>query len=78
MTVLDFLLDVLVKEHSCSRDEVGPDARFVDDLGLDSLDLVEVRMSCEERYRLELDDDDLEPFPTVGEWANFIQGKISS
>jgi len=56
---------------------VTPEAKFVDDLGADSLDLVELVMALEEEYNMEISDEDAEKILTVGDAIEYIQGHVA-
>ena len=55
-----------------SEDEITPDSSFIEDLGADSLDLVELIMSMEDKFGLEIADEDAESIVTVQDAINFI------
>ena len=59
-------------------DEITPDSSFIEDLGADSLDLVELIMSMEDEFELEISDEDAENIITVQDAVNFIQKSIES
>ena len=59
-------------------EQVVPEARFADDLGADSLDLVEIVMSCEERFDIEIPNQRTSEFKTVAEAVRFIAGKVAA
>ena len=74
-------VDERVKEIICDNlgvrpDEVTPDASFVDDLGADSLDTVELVMAFEEEFGLEIPDEDAEKITTVGDAVRYIKEKV--
>ena len=74
---------VKVKEMVASHlgravDEITPDSSFIEDLGADSLDLVELIMSMEDEFELEISDEDAENIITVQDAVNFIQKSIES
>ncbi|MBF8306063.1 MAG: acpP, partial [Acidobacteria bacterium] len=58
------------------EDEVVPDAKFVDDLGADSLDTVELVMAFEEAFDIEIPDEDAEKILTVGKAIDYIKEKM--
>ena len=58
-------------------EEVTPQASFIEDLGADSLDIVELIMALEEEYDLEIPDEDAEKIQTVDDVTKYIQGKQS-
>jgi acyl carrier protein len=66
---------IIVEQLGVNESEVKPEAKFVDDLGADSLDLVELVMALEEEYNMEISDEDAEKILTVGDAINYIKGK---
>jgi len=66
---------VVVEQLEVSEDEVTPEASFVDDLGADSLDTVELIMAFEEEFDLEIPDEDAEKIATVADAVNYIESK---
>ncbi len=77
-------MDVFEKVVEVVRDQLGVDAEkviekasFVDDLGADSLDIVELVMAFEEKFDLEIPDEDAEMITTVGAAVSYIKSKVS-
>jgi acyl carrier protein len=68
----DRLKKIIAEQLSVSEDEVTPEANFIDDLNADSLDLVELIMSLEEQFGLQISDEDAEKLTTVGEAVDYI------
>ncbi|HEX9880808.1 MAG TPA: acyl carrier protein [Candidatus Binatia bacterium] len=71
-------VDERVKEIVCeqlgvSDEEVTPQASFIDDLGADSLDIVELVMALEEEYEMEISDEDAEKIKTVQDIVSYIE-----
>ena len=66
------IMDLLVEELQVNPDEVTPDAELVNDLGINSLELADLALLCEERYDLEIGEDDLGKFVTVGDVADYL------
>ena len=64
--------DIIVKQLGVKPEEVTDDASFTDDLGADSLDLVEVVMALEEEFGAQIPDEEAEKIKTVGDAVNFI------
>lgn len=64
---------VIVEQLGVDESEITPDASFVDDLGADSLDLVELIMSLEETFDVEIPDEDAEKIKTVKDAINYIE-----
>jgi len=71
------LQEVISEKLLVSMDEVTPNARFVDDLGADSLDLVELIMSMEEEFDIEISDDDAERLLTVRDAIEYANKMLS-
>ena len=68
--------ELIVQQLGISENEVVADAKFVDDLGADSLDLVELVMALEDEYGIEIPDEDAEKIVTVGDAIKYIQERI--
>lgn len=75
-TVEERVKDVVVAQLGVDPSEVKPEASFVDDLGADSLDTVELLMALEEEFGLEIADEDAEKIKTVGDTTEFVKSKI--
>ena len=67
---------IIVEQLDVSADEVVPEASFIDDLGADSLDLVELVMAIEEFFNVEIPDVDAENIRTVQDAINYIQRNV--
>jgi len=67
--------DIIVDRLSVSPDKVTPEAKFMDDLGADSLDTVELVMAFEEEFGIEVPDEDSEKLQSVGEVIKYIESK---
>ncbi len=67
--------ELIVEQLSVSEEEVVPEASFVDDLGADSLDLVELIMVMEEKFDQEIPDEDAEKIQTVQDAISYIKEK---
>ena len=72
MSVEDKVKRVIAEKLSVELEEVVPEASFVDDLGADSLDLVELIMSMEEEFDIEISDEDAEKLVTVKDAIEYI------
>lgn len=66
---------IIVEELGISEDQVVPDAKFQDDLGADSLDLVELVMRFEEEFGVEIPDEDTEKIVAVSDAYNYLKEK---
>ncbi len=73
MSVQDKLIDIIAEQLSVDKEKVVPAASFVDDLGADSLDLVELIMAMEEAFEIEIADEVAEKIVTVQDAINHIQ-----
>ena len=72
MSVEDKVKKIIAEKLSVDLEEVVPDASFVDDLGADSLDLVELIMAFEEEFNGEISDEEAQNITTVGEAISYI------
>ncbi len=68
---------IIVEQLDVSEDEVTPEASFVDDLGADSLDIVELVMAMEETFDVEIPDEEAENLRTVQDAINYIQEHLA-
>ena len=75
MAVTDQVKKIIVEQLGVDEEEVTPDASFVDDLGADSLDTVELVMAFEEEFGIEIPDDAAEKILTVQNAIEFIKSK---
>lgn len=64
--------DIIAEKLSVNEDAVTMEATFIDDLGADSLDIVELIMSLEEELEMEIPDEDAEGFITVGDVVEYV------
>lgn len=76
--ILDKVKDMIASQLGKSEDEITPDSSFIEDLGADSLDLVELIMSMEDEFELEISDEDAENIVTVQDALNFIRDSLES
>lgn len=75
MAHLDDIKEVVVEQLSVNPDEVKPDAKFVEDLGADSLDVVELIMALEEKFGVDIPDDEAEKIQTVQDVVDYIESR---
>jgi acyl carrier protein len=73
MDVEQRVKEIIVEQLGVSDNEVIPEAKFIDDLGADSLDLVELVMALEEEYGAEISDEEAEKIVTVGDAYEYIK-----
>jgi acyl carrier protein len=75
MSVEERVKKIIAEKLSVDLQEVVPEASFVDDLGADSLDLVELIMSMEEEFDTDISDEDAEKITTVQDAINYIKAQ---
>ncbi len=73
MALFDDVKEVVVEQLDCDPAEVKEDSRFVEDLGADSLDVVELVMALEEKFDIEIPDEDAEKILTVADAIKYIE-----
>ena len=73
MALLDDVKDVVIEQLDCDPAEVKEDSKFIEDLGADSLDVVELVMALEEKFDIEIPDEDAEKILTVADAIKYIE-----
>ncbi len=73
--MLDKIREIVVEQLGVDAEQVVPEANFVDDLGADSLDTVELIMAFEEEFDVEIPDTDAEKIKTVQDVIDYIESK---
>jgi acyl carrier protein len=68
--------DIIVEQLGVEEGEVSPEASFIDDLGADSLDTVELVMAFEEEFNIEIPDEDAEGISTVQDAIDYIKANV--
>jgi len=78
MATSDEVKAIIVEQLGVKAEEVTPEASFIDDLGADSLDTVELVMALEEKFGVEIPDEDAEKIATVGNAITYIEEKATN
>ena len=78
MAVESKIKTIIAEQLGVKPEEVTPNASFVDDLGADSLDTVELIMALEEEFNVEIPDEDAEKMKTVGDAITYIEEKSNA
>ena len=74
--VLDKMKDILVEQLECNPEDITMESLLVDDLGADSLDAIDIVMSVEDTFKVEVPDEIIETIETVGDIVNYIEDHI--
>lgn len=77
MDIVEKVKEIIVDQLGVDADEVQLSSSFIDDLGADSLDIVELVMAFEEEFELEIPDEDAEKIATVGDAVNYIKQRVA-
>jgi acyl carrier protein len=75
-TVEQQVKEIIVEQLGVNADQVTSDAKFIEDLGADSLDTVELVMALEEKFQLDVPDEEAEKLQTVGEVIKYIEDHL--
>jgi|TARA_B100001146_G_scaffold43168_2_gene36864 acyl carrier protein len=73
MSTIEKVIEVVIDKLGVEEDKIVPDASFIDDLGADSLDTVELIMQLEEEFGIEIPDEDAEKITTVKKAVDYIE-----
>ncbi len=76
MAIEDRVKEIIVQQLGVDANEVTPEASFIDDLGADSLDTVELVMAFEEEFGIEIPDEEAEKLTTVGDALKYLGEKL--
>ncbi len=76
MSVEEKVIDIIVEKLNVPREKVKPEASFIDDLGADSLDLVELVMAMEEAFDMEVSDEEAEKLRTVKDVIDYVKARV--
>ncbi len=75
--MLEEIKKILVEEFSIDEDKITPQAEFVNDLGINSLELADLVFICEDKFNVTFEEDDLHTFLTVGDVVNYLADKAN-
>lgn len=75
MTTAEKVRNIIAEQLGVKPEEVTPEAKFIEDLGADSLDTVELVMALEEEFGMEIPDEEAEKLVTVGDATRYIEEK---
>ena len=71
--MFETLKNVLVEELQLEEDEITLDAELSNDLGINSIELADLVMLCEDKFNIEIEDDEIHKFITVGDVVNYLE-----
>jgi acyl carrier protein len=74
--IMSKLKELVIDRLNVEEEQIKPDASFVEDLGADSLDIVELIMGIEEEFDVEIPDEDAEKLTNVAEALAYVKGKL--
>ena len=74
----DRVKEIIAKELEVDAKQVVPEAKFIEDLGADSLDIVELVMAMEEEFDIEIPDEDAERIQTIGDATAYLKEKLGA
>jgi acyl carrier protein len=72
------VIKIIVEQLQCQEEQVKPEAEFIEDLGADSLDIVELVMALENAFNTQIPDDDAEGLTTVGDAIKYVEEKLGT
>lgn len=77
-SVEERVTEIIIEQLGIAKAEVVPEASFIDDLGADSLDIVELVMAMEETFDIEIPDDDAEKIQRIGDAFGYVKERLGS
>ncbi|CAN5498910.1 acyl carrier protein [soil metagenome] len=77
-TIEEKVKGIIVEQLGVNEEQVTPEAKFIEDLGADSLDTVELVMAFEEEFGIEVPDEEAEKLQTVGDVVTYVQGATNA
>jgi len=78
MALEERVTEIIAEQLGVSKEEVVPGASFIDDLGADSLDIVELVMAMEEEFDIEIPDEDAEKIQTIGDAIAYVRERATT
>ena len=75
MSTFEQVKDIVAEQLNCKADDITMQSTFIDDLGADSLDIVELMMAFEEKFEIELPDEEAEKIKTIADAVKLIDEK---
>jgi acyl carrier protein len=75
MKIEEKVIEIIMEQLDVTKEQCVPEASFIDDLGADSLDLVELIMEMEENFGVEISDEELQNIRTIQDVINFIRAR---
>ena len=78
MALEDRVTEIIVEQLGVAREDLSPEASFIDDLGADSLDIVELVMAMEEEFDVEIPDEDAEKIQTIGDAIAYLKERAEA
>ncbi len=78
MSLTNRLAEIIVEQLGVSPEEISPEASFMDDLGADSLDIVELVMAMEAEFDIEIPDDDASQLERIGDAISYVEARVRS
>jgi acyl carrier protein len=76
MALEERVTEIIMEQLGVSREEVRPEASFIDDLGADSLDIVELVMAMEEEFNIEIPDEEAEKIQTIADATAYLRAQV--
>ncbi|NNL67330.1 MAG: acyl carrier protein [Myxococcales bacterium] len=76
MALEERVTEIIMEQLGVSREEIRPEASFIDDLGADSLDIVELVMAMEEEFDIEIPDEEAEKIQTIQDATAYLKGQV--
>ena len=76
MALFEDVRDIIVEQLHVPPEKVNLEAKFIEDLGADSLDTVELIMAFEEKFNLQISEEEAQTLDTVGKAVTYLEGKV--